>query len=74
MALLFETTELASQNIGPIVTSGMFLQFLEGAQIISLNSFSKQNKSLNRSIQKLAALALAIIGITITTVTYFSMD
>ena len=49
-------------GISPIVTSGMFLQFLEGAHIISLSSYTKGNKNLNRSVQKLAALALAILG------------
>ena len=50
-------------GISPIVSADMFLQLLEGAHIINLSELTR-NRKFTKSINKLAAMVLAIVEAT----------
>ena len=66
---------LVTVGIGPIVLSSIILQMLQGAGVLKIDMNDPSQKSRMQSIQKLAAMCIAIIEaliFTSTTVTLLS--
>ncbi len=60
---------LVTVGIGPIVLSSIILQMLQGAGVLKIDMNDPAQKSRMQSIQKLAAIVIAIIEATIFTST-----
>jgi len=52
---------LMELGIGPIVTSGMVMQLLAGARLISVDQSNKEDRELFNGAQKLAGIAITVV-------------